>query len=279
MLPRAARSVALLALFTGGCFVISQARTKRQAELGEDYAAAYGLTLRLSKALDRDPSKVTPESLTEAIQAADSCQQTVIGKLDESINDMGAMLYEDPTTEGFTYGGLLVPIATAYGHCRRIHGDLLSREVRACPSMEGAFLENFSFGRSVGKEFRGMGTWSAETCVLEAGDVVDPAGKLTAEEVAKARRVCTGAVAFRVFEQGNLVKHDATTHYRRTPVRCEKAPVVFKGSAVPRARPLPPIDEKCPKCAAWSQAGAADQLKPSLKDTMRLTGSSPESEP
>ncbi len=272
MSPRSARSVSLLALFTGGCFVITEARVQRQAELGADYAAAYGLTLRLSKALDRDPSKVTPEALTEAIQAAESCQQTVIGKLDESINDMGAMLYEDPTKEGFTYGGLLVPIATAYGHCRRIHGDLLAREVRACPSMEGAFLETTSFGRSVGKEFRGMGTWSAETCVLEAGEVVDPAGKLTAEEVAKARRVCAGAASFRVFEQGNLVKHDATTYYRRTPVRCEKAPVVFKGSAVPRARPLPPIDEKCPKCEAWSQAGAAGTLTPTLAETLARTG-------
>jgi hypothetical protein len=271
MTPRPRAALALFASLAGGCFVIGEARSARQAELGADYAAAYGLALRLSKTLDSDPSKVTPEALTEAIQAAESCQRTVIGKLDEAINDMGAMLYDDPEKEGFAYGGLTIPLATAYGHCRRIHGDLLSREVRACPSMEGAFLENFSFGRSMGKEFRGMGTWSAETCVLEAGDVVDPAGKLAAEEVAKARRVCTGAVAFRVFEQGNLVKHDATTHYRRTPVRCEKAPTAFKGSAVPRARPLPPFDEKCPKCEAWAKAGAADALAPPLAETLART--------
>ena len=272
MYPRAPRfALTPVLVLTSGCFVIGQARSQRQEELGTDYAAAYGLTLRLSKTLGSDPAKVTPEALTEAIQAAESCQHTVIGKLDESINDMGAMLYEDPSKEGFSYGGLLVPIATAYGHCRRIHGELLAREVRSCPSMEGAFVENFSFGRSVGKEFRGMGTWSAETCVLEPGEAVDPAGKLTADEVAKARRVCAGAVAFRVFEQGNLVKHDATTYYRRTPVRCEKAPVVFKGSAVPRARPLPPFEAKCPSCEAWAQAGASGTLAPSLAETLART--------
>ena len=106
----------------------------------------------------------------------------------------GASVVAAPPRPGSTEEyGLLVPIATAYGHCRRIHGELLAREVRSCPSMEGAFVENISFGRSVGKEFRGMGTWSAETCVLEPGEAVDPAGKLTADEVAKARRVCAGA--------------------------------------------------------------------------------------
>ena len=80
MYPRAPRfALTPVLVLTSGCFVIGQARSQRQEELGTDYAAAYGLTLRLSKTLGSDPAKVTPEALTEAIQAAESCQHTVIG--------------------------------------------------------------------------------------------------------------------------------------------------------------------------------------------------------
>jgi hypothetical protein len=264
------RFAPLLAL-TSGCFVIAQARTARQAELGAEYVLSYGNALRLAKDLDADPAKATSQTLADAIRAAEGCQGTVIGKLDESINDAGSMLYEEPTKEGFDYGGLHVPLATAFGHCRQLQRTLLRREVRACPAKEGTYLENFVFGHSTGKELRGMTDWTPGVCILNAPQVIDPAGKLSAEEVAKARTICDGAVSFRVFEQGPLVKHDATTHFKRTPVRCEKAPVTVRGASVPRAVPLPPFDSKCPNCADWDRASTAGELRPTLLEAFART--------
>jgi hypothetical protein len=272
---RAMRTLPRLALapafaLSAGCFVIAEARTARQAELALDYVKVYGEALRHAKAFETAPAAATTQSVSEAIVAAEQCQRVLVGHLDESINDAGSMLYEDPATEGFVYGGLHVPLATAYGHCRELQRRLLAREVRACPVTRGAFVERFLYGRSTGRELQ-LTAWSPGVCELGSTSTVDPASALSDAEVAKVRAACEGAVALRVFAQGSLVKIDPTTHDRRTPVRCEQAPITVRGAAIPAVSDLPPFDAKCPDCAAWDRAAAAGTAKPTLGEAFART--------
>jgi hypothetical protein len=266
-LPRLALAPAFA--LSAGCFVIAEGRTARQAELALDYVKVYGEALRQAKALDA-PDSATTERLSEAIRAAEQCQSTLVGHLDESINDAGSMLYEDPATEGFAYGGLHVPLASAYGHCREVQRRLLAREVRGCPVKHGAFVERFLYGRSTGRELQ-LTAWSPGVCELGSASTVDPASALSGAEVARVKTACEGAAGLRVFAQGSLVKIDPTTHDRRTPVRCEQAPVAVRGSAIRAVPDLPPFDAKCPDCSTWDHAATAGTAKPTLAEVFART--------